>query len=33
MVLDARCVQLIEVVDAELYVRLACFQDVIDHDQ
>jgi hypothetical protein len=33
MVFDARCVQLIEVVDADLYVRLACFQDVVDHDQ
>ena len=32
MVFDARCVQLIEVVDAELYVRLACFEDVVDHD-
>src|SRR5437870_11334571 len=33
MVFDACSVQLIEVVDAELYVRLACFQDVVDHDQ
>jgi hypothetical protein len=33
MAFDTRCVEFVEVVDAELHVRLACFQDVINHNQ
>src|SRR5438477_2810475 len=33
MAFDTGCIELIEIVDAELNVRFACFQDVVDDDQ